>query len=90
MEPTPAAILVVWVLLDWWLIKETPEDAGFPYLDTHDASSGHMHEEYSTMDLLKKVFLSPLMLMLGGVELTPIYGVRGAEQEFISRLIKQL
>ena len=66
----PAAILLGWVVLDAWLIKETPEDAGFPYLDTHDASSGHMHETYSTMDLLKKVFLSPLMLMLAGVELT--------------------
>lgn len=66
----PAAIILFWVLLDWWLIKETPEDAGFPHLDTHDASSGHMHEEYTTMDLLKKVFGSPLMLMLAGVELT--------------------
>jgi OPA family glycerol-3-phosphate transporter-like MFS transporter len=66
----PAAILIAWALLDWWLIKETPEDAGFPYLETHDASSGHMNDQYSTMDLLKKVFLSPLMLMLGGVELT--------------------
>ena len=66
----PAIILVGWVALDAWLIKETPEDAGFPYLDTHDASSGHMDERYSTTDLLKKVFLSPLMLMLGGVELT--------------------
>ena len=66
----PAAILIAWALLDWWLIKETPEDAGFPYLETHDASTGHMNEHYSTLDLLKKVFLSPLMLMLGGVELT--------------------
>lgn len=66
----PAAILLVWVALDAWLIKETPEDAGFPYLDTHDASSGHMHENYSTLDLLKKVFCSPIMLMLAGVELT--------------------
>lgn len=66
----PAAILLVWVALDAWLIKETPEDAGFPYMDTHDASSGHMDEKYSTLDLLKKVFCSPLMLMLAGVELT--------------------
>ena len=66
----PAAILLIWLVLDAWLIKETPEGAGFPHLDTHDASSGHMHETYTTMDLLKKVFLSPLMLMLGGVELT--------------------
>ncbi len=66
----PAAILLGWLALDVWLIKETPADAGFPQLDTADASSGHMHEQYSAMDLLKKVFLSPLMLMLGGVELT--------------------
>ena len=66
----PAGILLVWLVLDLWLIKETPEDAGFPYLDTHDASSGHMDEKYTTLDLLKKVFCSPLMLMLGGVELT--------------------
>ncbi|MBI5770299.1 MAG: MFS transporter [Verrucomicrobia bacterium] len=66
----PAALLIAWLVLDWWLIRETPEDAGFPHLDTHDASSGHMHEEYTTKDLLKKVFGSPIMLMVAGVELT--------------------
>jgi len=66
----PAFILLGWAALDAWLIKETPEDAGFPHLETHDASTGHMHEQYTTLDLLKKVFCSPLMLMLGGVELT--------------------
>ncbi len=66
----PAAILIAWAILDLWLIRETPEDAGFPYLETHDASHGSMHVTYTTLDLLKKVFLNPLMLMLGGVELT--------------------
>jgi MFS transporter, OPA family, glycerol-3-phosphate transporter len=66
----PAAILIGWAVLDLWLIKDTPEGAGFPYLDTYDASSGHMHEEYTTLDLLKKVFLNPLMLMFAFVELT--------------------
>lgn len=66
----PAAILIGWAVLDFWLIKDTPEGAGFPYLDTHDASSGHMHVEYTTLDLLKKVFLNPLMLMFAFVELT--------------------
>jgi len=66
----PAAILIGWALLDVWLIKETPEHAGFPYLDTYDASSGHMHENYTALDLLKRVFLNPLMLMFAFVELT--------------------
>ena len=66
----PAAILLVWAALDWWLIKDTPEEAGFPHLDTHDASSGAMHLKLSAMDLLKKVFTSRLMLLIAVIELT--------------------
>src|SRR6185295_9792308 len=66
----PAVILLAWTVLDLWLIKDTPEHAGFPYMDTHDASSGHMHEQYSTLDLLKKVFLNPVLLIVAFVELT--------------------
>src|ERR1019366_4730043 len=66
----PAAILLVWALLDWWLIKDTPEEADFPHFDPADASSGQMHVELTTMDLLKKVFASPLMLTIAVIELT--------------------
>ena len=66
----PAVILIFWMLLDWWLIKDTPEEANFPHFDTHDASSGQMHVELTTMDLLKKVFASPLMLTIAVIELT--------------------
>jgi OPA family glycerol-3-phosphate transporter-like MFS transporter len=66
----PSAILVVWVLLDLWLIKDTPEDADFPYFDTHDASSGLMHIKLSALDLLKKVFASPLILLIAAIGLT--------------------
>jgi MFS transporter, OPA family, glycerol-3-phosphate transporter len=66
----PAAILMVWVLLDLWLIKDTPEEADFPQFDTHDASSGQMHIELTAFDLLKKVFTSPLILLIAMVGLT--------------------
>jgi OPA family glycerol-3-phosphate transporter-like MFS transporter len=66
----PAAILLAWVLLDLWLIKDTPEAAGFPHLDTADASSGVMHIELTTLDLLKKVFQSKLMLFIAAIGLT--------------------
>jgi OPA family glycerol-3-phosphate transporter-like MFS transporter len=65
----PAVILLVWVAVDIWLIKDTPEQAGFPYLDTCDASSGHMGEHFTAMQLLAKIFASPLMLMIASVEL---------------------
>jgi MFS transporter, OPA family, glycerol-3-phosphate transporter len=66
----PSGILIFWMLLDWWLIKDTPEDAEFPHFDPHDASSGLMHIELTTTDLLKKVFASPLMLMIAFIGLT--------------------
>ncbi|HVM61920.1 MAG TPA: MFS transporter [Verrucomicrobiae bacterium] len=66
----PAAILIAWALLDWWLIHDTPEQARLPAFDTCDASSGQMHVEFTSLDLLKKVFTSPLLLMIAGVELT--------------------
>ncbi len=64
----PAAILVGWVLLDWWLIRDTPEEAGFPYFETADASSGQMHVDLSVADLLKRIFFNRLMLMIACVE----------------------
>jgi len=66
----PAAILVFWALLDWWLIKDTPEEAHFPHLDTADASSGQMDAQFTVTDLLRKVFTSRLMLLFALVELT--------------------
>lgn len=66
----PAAIMVFWALMDWWLIRDTPEEANFPPLETHDASTGQMHIELTALDLLKKVFASPLMLMFAAIELT--------------------
>ncbi|HTB86128.1 MAG TPA: MFS transporter [Candidatus Sulfotelmatobacter sp.] len=66
----PAIIMLVWVVLDLWLIKDSPEHAGFPNLDTHDASSGRMHIELTTLDLLKKVFASKMMLLIALIGLT--------------------
>src|SRR4030095_12089615 len=66
----PAGVLMVWALLDWWLIKDTPEGADFPHLDPHDASSGKMDAQFTAKDLLRMVFASPLMMMFAVVELT--------------------
>jgi OPA family glycerol-3-phosphate transporter-like MFS transporter len=66
----PAAIMIFWSVMDVWLIKDTPEEANFPHLDTADASSGQMHIEFTTLQLLQKVFTSPLMWVVAVVELT--------------------
>jgi OPA family glycerol-3-phosphate transporter-like MFS transporter len=66
----PAAIMLFWAALDWWLIRDTPEEAGFRPLETCDASSGQMGVELTTLDLLKKVFTNPLLLVIAAIELT--------------------
>jgi OPA family glycerol-3-phosphate transporter-like MFS transporter len=66
----PAIILLFWFVVDLCLIKNSPEEAGFAPFDAADASSGQMHVTLTTGDLLKKVFTSPLMLMIAFAELT--------------------
>jgi len=66
----PAMIVACWSVVDLWAVANSPEDVGFPAFDTHDASSGQMHIHLSYLDLLGKVFASPLMLMIAVVELT--------------------
>lgn len=66
----PAAIMIFWAIIDWFFIKDSPDQAGFPPFDTADASSGEMDKEYTAGELLKKVFGSPLMLTFAFIELT--------------------
>jgi OPA family glycerol-3-phosphate transporter-like MFS transporter len=66
----PAVILAGWAILDVWLIKDTPEEAGFPPFDTCDASSGHMNVQFTAFELVKKVLTSPILLLVAVVELT--------------------
>lgn len=65
----PAGILLAFALIDWLLIKESPDQAGFAPFETHDASSGEMHMSFSTTDLLRRVFSSPILMVVGMVEL---------------------
>jgi OPA family glycerol-3-phosphate transporter-like MFS transporter len=66
----PAAIIACWSVVDLWAVANAPEDAGLAAFDTHDASSGQMHVHLTYLDLLKKVFASPLMLMIAAIGLT--------------------
>ena len=66
----PATILLVWTLLDAWLIKDTPAQAKFEDFDTHDASSGSMHHEYTMAETLKLVFKNPVLMLIAVVEFT--------------------
>ena len=66
----PASILLFWAALDIWLIRDTPSQAGFHDFDTHDASSGEMHHEFSMLQLMKRVLSNPVIVTVALVEFT--------------------
>ncbi len=66
----PAVFLLVWMTIDYFLVRDMPSHAGFDDFDTADASSGEMHVEYTKFQILKKVFSNPVILMVGAVEFT--------------------
>ena len=70
----PAAIMLVWALIDVILLKDTPDQAGFDPLDTHDASNDEMAGDPTRKDgyfqLIWRVLSNPIILMIGVIELT--------------------
>lgn len=67
----PAGLLVAWALIDLVLIKDSPDTAGFPKLETHDASHGHSHQETrSWLTVIKHVLSNRVILMIGVIEFT--------------------
>lgn len=64
----PAFILIVWALIDMFLLKDTPSQANFDDFDTHDASSGEMEEDFTIKQLLVRIFTNPIMLTIALVE----------------------
>ncbi|NBT58831.1 MFS transporter, partial [bacterium] len=52
-----------------WL-EDTPAKAKFEDFDTHDASSGEMHREYTMKETLGLVFKNPVLMLIAVVEFT--------------------
>lgn len=67
----PAGLLVIWALIDMILIKDSPDDAGFGKLETHDASHGQSETDLNTWwKTIKAVMTNRVLLMIGVIEFT--------------------
>lgn len=67
----PAGFLIAWALIDLLLIKDSPDTAGFPKLETHDASHGDDHiEARSWVSVIKSILTNRVILMIGVIEFT--------------------
>lgn len=67
----PAGFLLLWSLIDIILIKDTPDEAGFGNLETHDASHGTSHTDLDTWyKIIKNILTNKVILMIGVIEFT--------------------
>lgn len=70
----PAFLLLIWALIDFVLLKDSPKEANFDDFDTADASSspGESDEnlKISIGFMLKKIFTNPVMITIALVDFT--------------------
>ncbi len=66
----PAGILLIWALIDLWLLKDSPAHAKFGDFDPHDASSDEAEVDLAVKALLKRIFTNPVLLTVACVEFT--------------------
>ncbi len=65
----PAAILLVWFVIDVFILRDHPEQAGFANFHTGDASSGEEDTPFVLRDILRRIFTNPVILTVGLIEL---------------------
>lgn len=67
----PAAIMTAFAIIDMILLKDTPDEAGFMNLETHDASHGDGHAKHIPYkELLHKIFTNKIIWTIGIIEFT--------------------
>ncbi|MFP2925368.1 MFS transporter [Pyxidicoccus sp. 3LG] len=60
----PAAILAVFVVLDYFVIRDTPSDTGHPDFDTADASSGDTGPRLGVGAVLLRMLSNPTIIFI--------------------------
>lgn len=64
----PAFILTAWFILDFFILKDLPSQAGYEDFDTGDASSGDDDGKFSLIDVIKKIFTNKVIIIVGLIE----------------------
>ncbi|HSN97521.1 MAG TPA: MFS transporter [Candidatus Nanopelagicales bacterium] len=64
----PAVLLFGFLVLDWFVIRDTPGDAGFKDFDTADASSGDTGPRVGVVEVAKRMFSSKVIWIIVAIE----------------------
>lgn len=64
----PAGLLIIFVIIDFFIVRNKPGDVGLLDFDTGDASSGEDKKPDPLPVILKKVLTNPVVLTIGAIE----------------------
>jgi OPA family glycerol-3-phosphate transporter-like MFS transporter len=64
----PAAILAIFLVLDFFVIRDNPSDTGHPDFDTADASSGDTGPRLGVFSVLRKMLSNPTIVIILMIE----------------------
>ncbi len=64
----PSAILFVMFLVTIFVIRDSPAKAGFPELNTGDATSGDTGPQLSVIQVFKKIITNPIIITIACIE----------------------
>lgn len=64
----PAFILLFWFIIDIFLLRDNPSQAGFKDFNTGDASSGEEETKFKLSDILRRIFTNKVIIVVGLIE----------------------
>jgi MFS transporter, OPA family, glycerol-3-phosphate transporter len=64
----PGLLLLLFTLIDYFIVHDRPSGAGFADIETGDASSGESQKPDPVGVILKKVVTNPIVLTIGAIE----------------------
>ncbi len=64
----PAAILLFWTIVDTFILRDSPRQAGYEDFDTGDASSGEPETPYVLGDLFRRILTNKVIITVGAIE----------------------
>ncbi len=66
---SPATLLIVIFVIEWFLLRDRPAQAGFADFETGDASAGeNLDEKLSPLQLYKRILTHPVILTIAAIE----------------------
>lgn len=64
----PAIILYVFFIIEFFILRDSPKQAGFDNFDTADASSGDEETHYTALEIIKKILTNPVIITVALIE----------------------